>query len=163
MIYMIGYILVAVAVVTIITAIVNNRKKHKTKISFRESIDLVDVPVVTFYIKGRRCNLLLDTGSDLSYIDINYLNYNHIGNPAGKTVKSIGVEGTDRTSELHKLEITYRDNVFVEDFYASDFSAAFGKVKSQTGVTIHGILGSNFLSAYKYIIDFKEFVAYSKK
>ena len=41
------------------------------KISFRESMDLVQLPIVTFMNNGKKLNFLLDTGA--SYSSINEL------------------------------------------------------------------------------------------
>jgi hypothetical protein len=43
-----------------------------------------------------------------------------------------------------------------------DLKDAFDNIKSEHGVTIYGILGSDFLSKYKYILDFKDNIAYIK-
>ena len=44
-----------------------------------------------------------------------------------------------------------------------DMTAAFGSIKKETGVTIHGILGAKFFNEFKYVLDFKELIAYSKE
>ena len=36
-------------------------------------------------------------------------------------------------------------------------------IKKDFNIDIHGILGGDFLSKYEYIIDFKEYIAYSKR
>ena len=43
-------------------------KKGKTKISFKESLDLVELPVITFMNNNKKLNLLIDSGSDISYL-----------------------------------------------------------------------------------------------
>ena len=42
-------------------------------------------------------------------------------------------------------------------------SDAFGHIKKDTGVTVHGIIGSLFFNEFKYVLDFDELIAYSKK
>ena len=39
---------------------------------------------------------------------------------------------------------------------------AFGNIKKETGVTIHGILGSDFFTRYKYVLDFDKLIFYKK-
>jgi hypothetical protein len=39
---------------------------------------------------------------------------------------------------------------------------AFGHMKQDTGVTLHGIIGSKFFNKFKYVLDFDELIAYSK-
>ena len=40
---------------------------------------------------------------------------------------------------------------------------AFENIKKETGVTVHGILGSRFFKQNESILDFCEFKAYFKK
>jgi hypothetical protein len=47
------------------------------------------------------------------------------------------------------------------NFIVRDMADAFNEVKSNSGVTIHGILGSDFFQKYKYVINFNELVAYN--
>ena len=36
-------------------------------------------------------------------------------------------------------------------------------IKENTGVEIHGLLGTDFLQNYKYVIDFKSLEVYARK
>ena len=73
--------------------------------------------------------------------------------------------------QLHQLRDCYRqgwvpdwkDLTFKYNFQVVDLSPTFNTIKEQTGVIIHGILGSCFFREYKYILDFNNLVAYSKK
>ena len=56
--------------------------KYKTQISFRESMDLMELPVITLRYKGIKLNFLLDTGSNDSFI-------------SNSAFDKLGVEGTD--------------------------------------------------------------------
>ena len=61
------------------------------------------------------------------------------------------------------MAVTYKSQKFIDRFYISDLDEAFGAIKAETGVQIHGILGSKFFAKYKYILDFDSLIAYSKK
>ena len=61
------------------------------------------------------------------------------------------------------MTVTYRNQKFIDRFYISDLNESFGAIKAETGVQIHGILGSKFFAKYKYILDFESLIAYSKK
>jgi hypothetical protein len=39
----------------------------------------------------------------------------------------------------------------------------FNTIKENYGVTVHGILGTNFLDKYNYVIDFKDYKLYRRK
>ena len=60
------------------------------------------------------------------------------------------------------MTIYYKDQKFEEEFSITDLDGAFDIIKKENGVQIHGILGSKFFEKYKYILDFKELIAYIK-
>ena len=60
------------------------------------------------------------------------------------------------------MSVTYKNQVFEEEFGIADLDEAFSVVKQESGVQIHGILGSKFFERYKYVLDFKELIAYIK-
>ena len=91
--------IVVLACVAIIAGVVNlimNRRKIDPKvgrISFRESMDLVELPIVTFMNNGKKLNFLLDTGASYSSINeaaLEGLSYVE----TGETGFGMGIEGT---------------------------------------------------------------------
>lgn len=146
--------------VCIIIIGVNIYKRHRkgTVISFKESMDLVELPVITFYSNNKKLNFLLDTGSDNSYINksaMKGLEYHECGNTS-----VIGMEGNKADITLCTMSLKYKDHIFTDNFGVLDLNDAFHIVKQESGVTIHGILGSKFFQKYKYILDFKKLAAY---
>lgn len=144
--------------------IVMFRKVNTTydKISFKESLDLTELPIITFYQDDKKLNFLLDTGatqslisdsviSTLVYKDTNEVNALH------------GIEGNKVIVKNVEMELLYKQQKFTTIFQVVPLSNAFGNIKAETGVTLHGILGNEFFQKYKYIIDFNDLVAYSKK
>ena len=159
--------IVVILLAVIILAIIINgaedycRQKKKENMSFREAMDLVELPVVTFYNKDTKLNFLLDTGSDLSYINksiLSSLKYKEVNE--SRNIISVG--GNSQTLGCCDMTVTYRNQKFIDRFYISDLDEAFRAIKAETGVQIHGILGSKFFAKYKYILDFENLVAYSK-
>lgn len=159
--------IVVILLAVILLAIIINgaedycRQKKRENMSFREAMDLVELPVVTFYNKDTKLNFLLDTGSDLSYINksiLPSLKYKEVNE--SRSIISVG--GNSQTLGCCDMTVTYRNQKFIDRFYISDLDEAFGTIKAETGVQIHGILGSKFFAKYKYILDFENLVAYSK-
>ena len=74
-----------------------------------------------------------------------------------------GMEGNPIESPVVEMELSYRDNVYKEEFQVVDMSAAFGAIKQESGVVLNGILGNSFFTKYRYVLDFKDLIAYSKK
>lgn len=153
--------LLIVAVAAVLAHIVDLTRNKVNSISFRESMDLTDLPVVTFRQGRDRFNFLLDTGSSLSVINEKILDY--IKHTVLDYKGSIyGMEGNAKETSFVTIPLWYRDKGYEEEFQVVDMSAPFDRVKKDSGVTIHGILGNSFFVKYKYVLDFKKLVAYSK-
>ena len=121
-----------------------------------ESLNLVDLPIITFYYKDIKLNFLVDTGSNMSIINSTALKGEVL--KTNKVFTSInGIGGSSKAISL-ELKIAYKDRVFETDFYSMNMDKAFSPIKEQNGVNVHGILGNDFFVKYKYIIDFEEYV-----
>lgn len=134
---------------------------NKGQVSFREAYGLTGLPIVTFKQGKNKFNLLIDTGSTKSVIlpslleVIKSTDLNEKGTVFGMEGNVINTTYVSITFNLHK-------NGYKETFQVVDMSSAFNSIKQDTGVTIHGILGNSFFENYGYVLDFKDFIAYSK-
>lgn len=136
-----------------------NKRKEQTKISFKEGLDLTELPIVTFYQGSKKLHFLLDTGSNISYINKAVLDSVE-AEDCGEKSNTFGVEGNGVETHHYLMKIGYKDQEFVEVFGALDLSASFGAIEKESGIKLHGILGNRFFERYKYILDFKELIAY---
>ena len=157
----VGVVILVLVIVFIINTIDDIRKRNNSKISFKEAMDLVELPVVTFYNVDTKLNFLLDTGSNVSYINSSIIPL-LVHEKTDKEMNTIGIEGNKVSNQFCKMSVTYKNQVFEEEFSIADLDEAFGVVKQESGVQIHGILGSKFFERYKYVLDFKELTAYIK-
>lgn len=156
-------VVLILSLVVILAIIINHiEDKKKSFMSFRESLALAELPVVTFYQGDEKLNFLLDTGANISTIDQKVVNtitatFNE------KISSTVGIGG--RTNPLMNVDIafTYKGRDFSDTFQVADMTPVFGAIKESTGVTVHGLIGNSFMQKYKYILDFNEMVAYSKK
>ena len=154
-------IFIALFIYVLYTTIREIVVKNRSKISFMESMNLTDLPVITFTNNDTKLNFLLDTGSDSSYINNSILN--NIQHTKLKSTTSVtGFEGNEVKCSLCKMQIAYKNKIFDEQFVITDLDKAFSIIKANSGVSIHGILGNKFFKKYKYVIDFKDLVAYIK-
>lgn len=142
--------------------IVKYHNNNVITMSFRETMDLIGLPIVTFRNNNRRFNFLLDTGASTSVINSTILSEIKYNKTEFKGTV-FGMEGNQVESPLIYIELTYKDKQYSDTFQCVDMTAAFDSVKQEYGVTIHGILSSHFFEKYKYILDFKDLIAYSKK
>lgn len=139
------------------------RQKKCINMSFKEAMDLVELPIVTFTNNGKKLNFLLDTGSNISQINSSVLPYLKYKIVEDKNSAIIGIEGNKIDTQFCEMAVTYKEQDFINEFCIHDLTDAFAIIKEESGVQVHGILGSLFFQKYKYILDFKTLIAYYKK
>lgn len=158
-------VLIALCVIFLIIAaavtsgVIAGIKKKNSEISFREAMDLAELPVITFYNGDRKINFLLDTGSNISYLNESIVS-SLVTESTGEASNIIGIEGNKVNCKICKMIIRRKNQEFEEEFSIADLDKAFRIVKEESGVQIHGILGSRFFEKYKYVLDFKDYIAY---
>ena len=59
------------------------------------------------------------------------------------------------------MNVGYRSQSYEDDFQVVDLSQAFGNIKQEFGINLHGIIGNTFFQKYRYVLNFDELVAYS--
>ena len=159
---MLDFLLILVLIV--ISAIIINGVEdcnRKDTMSFREAMDLTNLPIVTFYQGDKKFNFLLDTGATLSVINqaaLESITHTTIN----KTGELYGVDGVKREVSYASINLAYKNKDYTEEFQVLDMQEAIDQVKAESGVNMVGIIGSEFFRKYKYVLDFDELVAYSK-
>ena len=161
LIFDIVFIILLVSICAILAHFVcDKRKPNLSKMSFRETMDLCDLPIVTFINNGNKFNFLLDTGASKSVINtevlqsMSYKEANISGNV-------YGLDGKKYETSYVNVLLNYRGKEYEEEFQVLDMSAPFGNLKNDFGINVHGILASSFFEKYRYILDYNELVAYS--
>lgn len=160
---MLDFLLILVLIV--ISAIIINGVEdcnRKDAMSFREAMDLTSLPIVTFYQGDKKFNFLLDTGATLSVINQATLeSITHT--TTNETGELYGVDGVKREVSYASINLAYKNKDYTEEFQVLDMQEVIDQVKAESGVNMVGIIGSEFFRKYKYVLDFDELVAYSKK
>ena len=136
-----------------------NKRKEQTKISFKEGLDLTELPIVTFKQGDNKLHFLLDTGSNISYINSEVIKDLEVED-LNASSSTVGVGGNDMETKHYNIKIGYKDQEFIEEFGALDLSGAFASIEEESGIKLHGIIGNRFFEKYKYILDFRELIAY---
>lgn len=137
-------------------------ENKKESISFKEGLDLTDLPIITLYNNECKFNFLLDTGANKSIIDSNVLHKLRYTEVEGGSI-IFGMEGKPVNAKYINMPLTYRNKIYEDTFQVVDMKVAFNRLKAESGVQLSGIIGSNFFQKYKYILDFDKLIAYSKK
>lgn len=140
----------------------HKKAKNKATIPFKESVDLVGLPIVTFTNNGQKLHFLLDTGSDDSHIIPSVLNKLTILSEEKSTNPVVTAGGNLESAGDVTLNISYKHHTFLNTFKVSDMEQVFKEAFGSKGIVVHGILGSIFFNKYNYILDFKELQATSK-
>ena len=131
-------------------------KNNRTSTSFDDAITKTSVPVITIETEGKSYNFLIDTGSDNSFIDSSIEsevnNKDLIGYQGGIT----GATGSQsqRTS-VYKITFTCGGKELTDNFTVNNFSTIFNYIRERSGIQVHGILGSRFLTKYGALLDFE--------
>lgn len=154
-------ILIAVCLITL--AIVLHKGRTKDVMSIKESIDLCELPVVTLYNNEKKFNFLLDTGSTDNHISskaLKHMSYTE----SDKSLSVYGFNGNADHNKGYNIRLNYKDKEFhIEAYESKALDTSFDMIKKENGVTLHGILGSKFLTKYGYILDFYKLIVYAKK
>lgn len=128
--------------------------------SFREAMDLCNVPIVTFEINDKRYNFILDTGSDTNIIDKRVADRLNLKSDKDSSV--CGMDGNYVKTGETTVSLVYKERMFTDRFLIHDMSTVFDNIKREQGVSVHGILSSHFFRKYEYMLDFQKLIAYSK-
>ena len=157
--------LVFVSILILIICYVIKIRRRKDIMSLKESLDLTEIPIVTFTQENVKYNFLLDTGSDISYINSKIVDNSAIKFEATdyKLAGFISAGGLSSSDiKIINIPFEYRKTSFKESFAVLDLTESFAQIKEENGVTLHGILGNTFFTKYGYILDFKELKFYTK-
>ena len=130
--------------------------------SFKEAFELTNKPIITFYKKETKYNFILDTGCTDAVIDSNVvkqMDYKLVNMQSNL----FGMEGNTKLVQICELTLYFNNRGYTYNYLINDMSQAFKQIKESTGVTVHGIIGSKFFNKFKYVLDFDELIAYSKK
>lgn len=113
-----------------------------------------DLLFVSAKINGISAIFLMDTGATLSVLDINQLGDYYLTSD----VSQGDFSGIGGSNELYSLSsttyISINDEKFRVDMSTSDISSVVSSLRSSIGLKILGILGSDFFSDNKVIIDY---------
>jgi uncharacterized protein YpmB len=171
----IGYIILVLVVLVVIATWLwwkEDKNKRESIVSLKESMDLVSLPVITLYNGKNKFNFIVDTGSDNCFIsskaykvlkghDNTKLSHIKESKAEGHCINSGGSKSNINT--IVKSTFTYKNQNFkITLLVSEELTESFEIIKKNFGVTIHGLLGTNFLNDYNYILDFAELIAYHK-
>lgn len=124
------------------------------KISFKKYFDLIKLPVVVVFIGNQEYKMLIDTGSDLSYINQSVLDTLNL-NPVNKTYF---IDQSNIQRFIYSFSIDFKINdiefngIFGENICCDSFNTLYDKYN----IKLDGIIGSKLMNEIGLKIDLKE-------
>ena len=98
------------------------------------------LPIIVVEIEDKHLCFILDTGSTCSLIDSNVVEYFKV--------------------DVVILPFNFEGYTYKPKFCVQPLADAFKSIEIESGVQIHGLLGTDFLIENKWIINFKELNIY---
>ena len=114
------------------------------------------LPIIIVEIEDKHLCFILDAGSTCCLIDSNVVEYfKDIVEPIGDYCIS-GIDGTKHNVDVVILPFNFEGYTYKPKFCVQQLSDAFKEIEEDSGIQVHGLLGTDFLLENKWIIDFKE-------
>lgn len=137
-------------------------KKYKSRTSFKKFFDSIGNPIVPFACNSYKVFMLIDTGASSSYITedaIKALNAKKLD----KHINSVGFGGMSEKSDIYSITLGYKHKDYPVEVCASKaLKQGLYSIYVNYGVTVHGVLGGDFLDKYNFVIDYKKYTIYRK-
>ena len=160
---------ILVLIIIIILAVTINAGfdfiNSKDTFSFEKFFNDINIPIVTLSSGGNKLNFLLDTGSTNSHISkkASKLLVGTVSNTSLSCVTSMGTNEDINKAVYTTLNYNNKEYT-ISLFINKGLDNAFSDTDRTGGITIHGILGSDFINKYSCVIDFNKYVVrYGKR
>ena len=119
------------------------------------SISKVQLPLIIVKVKEKYICFILDTGSTCNLIDSTVVEYfKDIVEPVGDYCIS-GIEGTKHKVDMITLPFNFEGQVYKPRFCVRPLLDAFKSIEDESGIQVHGLLGTDFLLENQWIVDFR--------
>ena len=116
------------------------------------------LPLIPLQVGEHTMLFLIDTGATHSIIDesiLRELDSSFVHKIPNKTIKISGIEGTEKQGIIYELSFKIDDQTYIQEFVTNSLIEASSEMMKNSGIQIHGILGTDFLFKNKWIIDFE--------
>lgn len=112
------------------------------------------LPIIPVEMEDKHLCFIIDTGSTCSLIDSNVVEYfKDIVTPA-RDYNISGIDGTKHKVDVVTLPFSFEGQSYSLKFCVKPLLEAFKDIETESGIQAHGLLGTDFLLKYKWVIDF---------
>lgn len=116
------------------------------------------LPIIPVEIKGKHLCFIIDTGNTCSLIDSNVVEYfKDIVTSVGDYNIS-GIDGNKHKVDVVTLPFSFEGQSYSPNFCVKPLFEAVKGIETESGIQVHGLLGTDFLMENKWIIDFDKLV-----
>ena len=133
--------------------------------SFKQGFTPANIPMITIHQGDKEFILVLDSGSEYNVINkevLNNIDYTAFENDGSMPTTLSGIGGKQDVSAC-TIKFKCNGEEYIENFVVNDFTDSIKMMKTETGIIIHGILGSLFMRKNHIVLDYQNLMAYSKK
>jgi hypothetical protein len=155
-------VLAGVSAVASIINLIDSRKASIKTVSLQKQMP-GNLPIISLSNNNKVFNFILDSGSNISHICEKYYK-NIISTPLGVfadgEVTGLGGKdiGVTMCEAMFKDVAGHEYNIKLS--VSKGLNAVIRNIKEATGVQVHGLLGTDFLRDYNYVLDFKTLEVY---
>ena len=129
------------------------KKKRRVSLSVRESMESTGLLLISILCGKNVLNFLLDSGSDNNCIDIaSFSDKMHLLESSNNALNLFGMEGNTYKCDRRILHLGDKMNYAIEVTVLPDTNG-LKAFSAQTGYTVHGILGLDFMRRTKCVLD----------
>ena len=150
---------------SVVNIFMKNREAPQESISIKKYMP-GDLPVITLTNNGVALNFLIDTGSNISHICPSaaaLIEHEHLRTNKNTKIAGLGAVNQGVTICTAKFKDTLSKEYKIQLSISSELEETGKYIKKNTGVEVHGLLGTDFLQNYKFVIDFKSLEVYARK
>lgn len=122
------------------------------------------LPLIVTSGKLKNICFLIDTGSTHNtFFDFVYVHFKDEFKLFDSTYRTMGIDGHYTETPVIEATVNFEGVDYTSTFVVLDASEAIAQVQEETGVQIHGVLGTQFLMENRWIVDFKKCVITNKE
>ena len=120
-------------------------------------VEKTGLPLIVTSGKLKNLCFLIDTGSTHNTLfDFVYEHFKDEFKLLNCTCRTMGIEGHYKESAVIEATFNFEGANYTSSFAVLDDSEAVAQIQKETGIQIHGVLGTQFFIENKWIIDFEQ-------
>ena len=120
-------------------------------------VEKTGLPLIVTSGKLKNLCFLIDTGSTHNTLfDFVYEHFKDEFKLLNCTCRTMGIEGHYKETPVIEATFNFEGANYTSSFAVLDDSEAVAQIQKETGIQIHGVLGTPFFIENKWIIDFEQ-------